>query len=281
MNKIVIRLKIILLLIAATVTTPLNAQTNGGHDTLQCFIVGFQFGTLVPSASLSHATLASGGTTLDGTMHSLYDTPWLDFGVTGYYKFRNNWILSLDGDFWFGNDNLTHRQERMNHLYTAEGTIMGENGTDAVATCYNRGLTLHAGVGKIFPLWPSRNPNSGLLIRLSAGPLLQQTVFTLNEVKAPQLEGDNALLYDHQRQGWMLNEAVGVWFMSNRSNLVNFYVTFGVSQCWTTSTRDYIYDNYLGMDGKDDNKYFDLLYTVKLSWMFPLKGKTARDYYYY
>lgn len=281
MNKIVRRLKTIFL--ATLLILPLGgqAQNSGGHDTLQCFIVGFQFGTLMPSESLSHATLSSGGTTHDGTMYSLYEMPWLDFGVTGYYKFKNNWLLSLDGDFWFGNDNLTHRRERMNHLYTSEGIIMGENGTDAVVTCYNRGLTLQAGVGKIIPLWPSLNPNSGLVARFSAGPMLQQTVFTLNEVKAPQLEGDNALLYDHQRWGWMLSEAVGVWFMSNRSNLVNFYITFGLTECWSRSTRDYTYDNYIGMDGKDDNKYFDLLYTVKLSWMFPLKGKTAREYYYY
>ncbi len=281
MNKIVRRLKTILLAALLSLPLGLSAQTSGGHDTLQCFIVGFKFGTMFPSSSLSKATLASGETSDRATMYSLYDSPWLDFGINAFYKFKSNWMLSLDGDFWFGNDNLTHRQERMDVLYTAEGTIIGANGTDAVVTCYNRGLAIQGGVGKVLPLWPSRNPNSGLLARVMAGPMFQQTVFMLNEVKAPQIEGDNALIYDHQRMGFMLTEGLGFWFMSNRSNLINFFVAFEVSEVWSKSTRDYTYDHYIGLNGKDDSRYFDLIYTIKLSWMFPLKGKTARDYYYY
>lgn len=281
MNKISVRLKITVLAAAMSLPFTLCAQSAGGHDTLQCFIVGFKFGTMFPSDRFSHETLPSGGTSRNATMYSLYDSPWLDFGVNGFYKFKSNWLLSIDGDFWFGNDNLSHRRERMSHLYTGEGIIIGTNGTDAVVTCYNRGLSAQAGMGRIFPLWPSRNPNSGLLARIGAGPMLQQTVFMLNDVNAPQIDGDNALLYDHQRKGFLLTESLGVWFMSNRSNLINFFVSFEVSQCWSRSTRDYIIDNYLGLNGKDRNRHFDIIYTVKLSWMFPLKGKTARDYYYY
>lgn len=281
MNKIAKRLKNILLALLVILPLGLSAQSNSGNDTLQCFIVGFKFGTLFPSGSMSKATLASGETTKLTTMHSLYDAPWLDFGINTFYKFKSNWLLSVDGDFWFGNDNLTHRQERMDILYSREGIIIGSNGTDAVVTCYNRGLSIQGGIGKIVPLWPSRNPNSGLLTRISAGPMLQQTIFTLNEVKAPQIDDDNALIYDHQRKGFMLTEALGFWFMSNHSNLINFFIAFEVSEVWSKSTRDYTYDHFAGLDGKDDSRYFDLIYTIKLSWMFPLKGKTAREYYYY
>lgn len=258
-----------------------RAQSASGQDTIQCFIVGFQVGVIGPSDRFSHATLSSGQTTHQGNMYSLYDAPWLDFGVTGYFKTKSNWLFSLNGDFWFGNDNLSHREQRMDVLFTREGAIIGSNGIDPVLTCFNRALTVQGGVGKIIPLWPSRNPNSGLLLRMSAGPMFQQTIFMLNEEHASQLEGDYALLYDHQRRGLMLTESLGFWFMSNRSNLVNFHVSFDVSQCWTRSTRDYVYDHYIGLDGKDESRYFDLLYSLKISWMFPLKGKTARDYYYY
>ena len=37
----------------------------------------------------------------------------------------------------------------------------------------------------------------------------------------------------------------------------------------------------MGLNGKDESRYFDLMGGVKLSWMFPFTGKTSYDYYYY
>ena len=257
-----------------------QAQQTPRLDSLQCFIVGFDAGVIFPSASGSQRTL-DGASTTTATMHSLYKSPWLDFGINGYYKWKSNWLVSLDADFWFGSDNLRDRTERMSDIYTKEGIIIGTNGTDAVVTAYNRALSFKGGVGRIFPLVPSVNPNSGIVARLSAGWMQQQTIFTLNEAEAPQISGDNALLYDHQRRGFVLTESVGLWYMSNRANLVNCYLAFEVSQVFSRSTRDYIIDNYLGLHGKDEGSYFDLLYTLKLCWMFPLKGKTVHEYYYF
>ena len=45
--------------------------------------------------------------------------------------------------------------------------------------------------------------------------------------------------------------------------------------------RPYQLDNQIGLNGKDSSRYFDLLYGIRLSWMFPLMGKTTYDYYYY
>ncbi|MBR1792318.1 MAG: hypothetical protein IJ764_01575 [Bacteroidales bacterium] len=259
----------------------IQAQETIKQDTISCFIVGFNVGTIFPSEKGSNVSLNKGGGSSNATMYSLYDSPWLNFGLDGFYKWKTNWLISLEGDAWFGTDNLKHRTERMSNIYTSEGIIIGTNGTDAVVTAYNRGLSVKAGIGKIIPIMPTRNPNSGILAKISAGILQQQTIFTLNEVNAPQIDDDYALLYDHQRFGYTLTEGVGFWFMSNRLNLVNCYVAFELTECWSHSTRDYLIDNYLGINGKDDNSYFDLLYTIKLCWMFPLKGKTAREYYYY
>ena len=109
----------------------------------------------------------------------------------------------------------------------------------------------------------------------------QQTIFLLNNERAPQLSDDYALLYDHQRNGFMLTEGLGYWFMSTRSDLANIYVLFEVTQCWNRSTREYMIDNYLGLHGKDNHRYFDLLYSIKICWMFPLRGKADHDYYLY
>lgn len=260
-----------------------EAQDTPRPDSIQCVIVGFDVGTIFSSANASFATLPDGSTSRSATMSSLYKSPWLDFGINAFYKFKSNWLLSFDADLFFGynSDNLKHRTERMSDIYTSEGLVIGTNGTDAVVTAFNRGLAFKGGFGRIIPVMPSVNPNSGILARVSAGWLQQQTIFQLNEVHAPQVDGDYALLYDHQRRGFVLTESLGFWYMSNYANLVNCYVAFELSQVWSRSTRDYIIDDYLNLRGPDNNNYFDLLYTLKFCWMFPLKGKTVREYYYF
>lgn len=257
-----------------------QAQPGTKLDTISCAIIGFNVEPIFPSAQGSKVLLPNGSVSHSATMASLYDGPYLGFGINALYKFQSNWLVSLDGSIWFGDDNLSNRTERI-PLYTRDSIIIGTNGIDAVVTCYNRGISLQAGVGKIIPLFPAKNPNSGLLLRLAGGPMQQQTIFMINDVNAPQIDDDYALLYDHQRRGWMFTEGIGYWFMSNNLNLVNFSVTFEVTQCWSRSTRDYMIDNLLGLSGKDSSRYFDLLYSLKFCWMFPLKGKTARDYYYF
>ena len=112
---------------------------------------------------------------------------------------------------------------------------------------------------------------------------MQKTVFSqdMNESPVPQINGDYAKLYDHLRNGAMLTEGIGFVFMSNISTYINFKVMFEVSECLSWSTRPYQLDNYMGLNGKDGNKYLDLMYGLRLSWMFPLMGKTTYDYYYY
>ena len=269
------------IMLLSTLCATMQAQEEIKLDTIECHIIGFDVGTILPSAKASFATTNQGDRNTDATMASLYKGGWLNFGINTFYKYKNNWLVALDGDIWFGSDNLKQREKRMNNIFTTDGIIIGTNGTDAVVTAYNRGLAFKGGAGKIIPFCPRRNPNSGLLLRASAGWVQQQTIFMLNEVNAPQVDGDYALLYDHQRSGFILSEALGVWYMSNFANLVNCYITFEVSECWTRSTRDCTIDNLLGLSGKDNNRYFDLLYSLKLCWMFPLKGKTAKEYYYY
>lgn len=259
-----------------------HAQIKLTQDTLKCHNIGFGIGTIAPWGKLSHATHPDGTQNQIGTMDDLYDKQWLDFSINCIYKFKSNWLVTLDGDLWFGNDNLTHYQERMSDIFTEEGTLIGFNGTDPEVTNYNRALALRFGFGKIFKIIPN-NPNSGILTKMNVGFMEQQTIFTpgARGVGAPMLTGDYAYLYDHQRNGLILSESIGWWFMSNRENLINFYVAFELSQCFTQSTRDYIIDNRIGLRGPDQAKYFDMLYSIKFCWMFPLKGKTTFDYYFY
>ena len=279
-EKIFCRVLVALLL---TVGANPSATAQGDHktDTLECHIVGFNVGMKIPSTRFSFGTAPDGGTSDRATMASLYAPPYMNYGLNAIYKYKNGWLVTLDGDLWFGNNNLLYRKERMGSVYTHDSIVIGTGGTDASVTCYNRGFSFQGGLGKVIRLAPKKNPNSGILARMSAGYLRQQTIFMPNYDRAPQVDGDYGLLYDHQRHGFILTESLGYWFMSNNSNLLNLYVSFDISQSWSWSTRDYVIDDYLGIHGKDNNRYFDLIYSIKLCWMFPLKGKASHEYYYY
>lgn len=268
------------LLPAIALSPAAQGQNSAKLDTFYCPIVGFSVAGILPSPAASSAKGFS-GSGVAPTMADLYKSPFLDFGIHFIYKTKRNWVFSLDGNIWFGNDNLKHRTDRMGSVFSTDSIVIGTNGTDANVTCYNRHLAFLAGVGKIIPLAPEKNPNSGILLKLGAGYQRGQSIFMLNDVNAPQLDDDYALLYDHQRHGFMLSEAVGYWFMSNHANLVNCALTFEVSQLWSRSTRDYVIDSRAGLQGPDKSHYFDLLYSLRFTWMFPLKGKTVREYYYY
>lgn len=269
---------IVAAVILMLVSTVSHGQEKHGIDTLQCHIVGFSFGALTPFSG------SNSGDMPGGSMKDLYNGPYLNFALEWGYKTKRNWMVSVEGDLWFGynSDNLTLRAERMGDIYTSQGYLMGMDGSDGVVTLYNRGFAVRPGIGKIIPLF-RKNPDSGILLKLSGGWMMQKTVNTqdMNEGEVPQLDEKMMPLYDHLRHGLILTESVGFIYMSNRSTYINFKITFDLSQCFSWSTRPYIIDKVMGLNGKDNNRYFDLMGGVKLSWMFPFTGKTSYDYYYY
>ena len=141
---------------------------------------------------------------------------------------------------------------------------------------------MRPGVAKLFHILP-KDPNSGLFVKLSGGWWMQKTVFSqdMNESEVPQLMDDYQHLYDHLRHGVMLTESIGFAYMSNLNTYINVKISFDISQCWSWSSRPYTIDNVVGLNGKDENRYFDLMFGIKLSWLFPITGRTSYDYYYY
>ena len=272
--------KKIVLLAGLTIVMAAGAkgQEKHGVDTLECHAVGFSFGALTPMYG-AHSGGADGG-----NMRDLYDGPYLNFALDWEYKTKSNWMFSVDGDLWFGynSDNMRLRAERMGDIYTRQGYVMSMGGSDGVVTLYNRGFAVRPGVAKIIPIF-KKNPDSGVLLKLSGGWMMQKTVITqdMNEGQVPQLGEKMMPLYDHLRNGVIVTQSVGFIYMSNRSTYVNFKVTFDLSECISWSSRPYTIDKVMGLNGKDENRYFDLMGGIKVSWMFPFTGKTSYDYYYY
>ena len=269
--------KKILVLALALAATVAHCQVKLAPDTLQCHVIGFSVGLLQPGTGT--ATLMQGG-----NMKDLYEGPSLNFALGCDYKHATNWTVSLDGDLWFGlnSDNLSQRNARLGSIVSPTGDAISWGGQYGGVTAYNRGLAVRLGIGRTIPVFKN-NPNSGPMLKLSAGWMMQKSVYSQNyhENPVPQLSGDYARLYDHLRHGAILTEGIGFSYMSNYLTYINVRVMFEVSQVWSFSTRSYQIDNLMGLNGKDNNRYFDLIYGIKLTWMFPLTGKTTYDYYYF
>lgn len=255
-----------------------RSQEKVNADTLQCPVVGFSFGALMPgSGSASEGVMY-------GNMGELYKGPYLNFAIEGDYKFASGWMATLTGDLWFGgnSDNLQRRDERYDDIFLPGGFTLSWSGVDGNVAAYNRSLAVRAGATKIIRVIPG-NPNSGITLGLSGGWVMQKSVFIqdMNDSPVPQLLGDYGKLRDHLRNGAVLTQSVGFCYMSNYLTYVNFKVELTVSECMMWSSRNYQIDNLMGLNGKDPNRYFDMVYGLKLTWMFPLMGKTTYDYYYY
>lgn len=271
--------KIIIAAVCAfALCAPLAAQEKATPDTLECHIIGFSAGLIVPG----NGSTSTGMT--GGNMRDLYAGPYLNFALGCDYKYQSGWMMTLDGDLWFGynSDNLTDREVRLGSIYSESGHVFGFNGADGNVGAHNRSLAARIGAAKIIRVIPD-NPNSGIMLKLSGGWLMQKTVFVQDRNDAPvtQLRGEYVKMYDHLRNGALLTQTVGFCYMSNYLTYVNFKVELSVSESLMWSSRPYTIDNTMGLNGKDNNRYFDMFYGLKLTWLFPLMGKTTYDYYYY
>jgi hypothetical protein len=130
-------------------------------------------------------------------------------------------------------------------------------------------------VGKIFKVLQA-SPNSGLMVMLGAGYLSHRMVIDNQNNTAPQITRDYARGYDRLTAGLNLNQFIGYFYMG-KSRVFNFFGGFEFYQAFTTSQRDYVFDQMK----KDDNNYLDLFFGIKVGWMIPIYKQAPDSYYYH
>lgn len=188
------------------------------------------------------------------------------------YKLKNNWILSLNGGFIFG-DQLKE-DSILNNIANEDGLILGNDGNFASINLYERGIHFSLTAGKLFP-FKKPNPNSGIIIQ--AGPsFLQHKIRIETSEGVPQLNNEYKKGYDRLTNGIGLNESVTYVYFGNKY-LVNFYFGLDLIQSFTKNRRDFNFDTM----SKDDSSRIDLLFGFKAGWMLPLYRKAPQKFYYY
>jgi hypothetical protein len=191
-----------------------------------------------------------------------------------FYKSKKNLLFSLDFNFIFGSD-IKHADSILRLVETSSGHIIDGNGTYALYTLYERGYSINFRVGKIFKVLRA-NPNSGLMLMVGAGYLAHRMVIDNQNNTAPQIGGDYARGYDRLTAGLNLNQFIGYFYMG-KSRVFNFYGGFEFYQAFTSSQRDYVFDQMR----KDDNNYTDLFFGIKIGWMIPIYKQAPDPYYYH
>jgi hypothetical protein len=246
-----------IIFLLSLISLSVMSQVNPADSAIRAFIPNFSFSYQFPGGDLS-SDFGSNAT----------------IGGGFFIKSKKNFIFSGDFNYIFGSTAKNEKQI-LSLVLTSSGHIIDNGGTYALYTVNERGFSLNARIGKIISAL-GHNPNSGVMLLGGIG-YLQTFVNIDNQYKsAPQISGDYAKGYDHLRGGVNINEFVGYFFMGN-SRVLNFYAGFEFFQAFTKSKRDYVFD----MMSKDNNKYMDLFYGIRVGWMIPVLKRVPRKYYYY
>ncbi len=196
-----------------------------------------------------------------------------NFNVGGVFlwKLRSNWIFGIAGDFIFSDD--VKENNILDKYRTPDGNIIDEKGQYATVLLYERGFKFELRFGKIFPV-TGPNKNSGLMMNLGIGYMQHKIRIETPGSTIPYLLDEYSKGYDRLCTGPSLTEFLGYLNFGNR-RLVNFYAGIEFTQGFTKNRREINFDT----GKKDDESRLDLLFGIRIGWVFPLYKRAADKLY--
>jgi hypothetical protein len=195
----------------------------------------------------------------------------LNVGGVFQWKLKSNWIIGLEGNFLFGED--VKEDNILNKYLTPDGNIIDGNGEYASIILYERGLKFDLKVGKIFPVI-GPNVNSGLMTTIGIGLLQHRIRIETLDSPIPYLEDDYEKGYDRLSSGLSLTEFIGYMNFGNK-RLSNFYAGLEFTQAFTENVRAMNFDT----GKKDDKSRLDLLFGLRIGWVFPIYKRASDKSY--
>ena len=231
------------------------SQVNPG-DTLNVSFTGINAGFHFPAADLGKRFGYNGS-----------------LGVDYTHLLKNRWIYQFSGDFIFG-DQIKNETGVLSNIATEDGFVIDREGTLQKINIYERGFTLYASAGKLFPAF-NYNPNTGIVVLAGLGYMQHQYRFEIENNNTPQLDGDYVKGYDHRCGGPSLRQFVGYFHLGN-TRKINYYVGLDIKEAFTFSMRPY----YFNEMKVADEKRFDMMAGIKFGWILPLYKKTQSTFYY-
>lgn len=248
------KIKHLLLSILTLVSLEVSAQFNIRDTTIGFSIIGATAGYEIPGGDLADR--------FGSNFH---------IGGSYHYKFRTNWIIGFEGNFFFSDK--VKENHMLDQFMTADGYILSGEGQYATVNLTERGWKFYTTFGKIFPVI-GPNKNSGLMATFGAGYIQHKIFIDTPGNVVPYLEDEYRKGFDRFTNGPMLNQFLGYVNFSN-SKRINFYAGIDLTEGFTQNRRTN-FDTGL----KDETKRFDLMIGIHIGWVFPLYKRVADQIYF-
>jgi len=190
-------------------------------------------------------------------------------GMDVSYKFKNNFILGLDYEWFYG------RSVKDNGVFSqidgSTGFIIDQNGNFSVISLHIKGHYGTVNLGYLINL-PKVQKNSGILLALGGGYMQHKIDIFSSQVTIPQLNGDYEKGYDQLTSGWATKQYIGYQYLVNH-NRYHFRLGLEFNQGFTQGRRTWDYNaNRSGLD-----KRLDTTIALKLGVIVPIYTKKAED----
>jgi hypothetical protein len=193
-------------------------------------------------------------------------------GVDVLFKTKKNWIWGIQYSYIFG-DNVKENNI-LDNIKTKDGFIINSSGQEAIIRIFERGHTVMARTGRLINVL-APNPNSGIMLMLSAGYIQHKIKIDNIGNDVPQLNDEYKKGYDRFTNGIAAQAFAGYLLLSN-SRLTNFYAGIEFTNAWTQSRRSLNYDTMQ----RDTKQRIDQLTGFRVGWIIPIYKKSPREFYY-
>ncbi|MFC5269184.1 hypothetical protein [Adhaeribacter terreus] len=226
--------------------------------------------------SLMHVPMiyAGGGFDLSGGDMAQRFGNNFEVGGGFLFKTKTNWLFGADFSYLFGE---TIKERPLDSLRTQDGFLLGEDGLDADVRITERGIKLPIfKAGKLFSAPVGRaSVNSGFFIMGGVGFMQHKINYEDVTRSLPQIRGEYQKGYDRLTNGLAITQNLGYMYLDKRRR-INFFANLEFTQAFTKNRREYNFDQMR----KDDASRLDLLYGIKLGWIFPIYKKLPQEFYY-
>jgi hypothetical protein len=198
------------------------------------------------------------------------------FGIGGgleYMTHPGNWILGAEALYLFGGQ---VKEDILANLETVDGQIVGNDLTFGNIELRKRGLYTGLVVGKLFQTHPE-NKKEGIRASFGLGYLWHKVRLQDDFQNVPQVGLDYRKGYDRLTGGFGTTQYIAYQKL-DKNRLFNFIAGVEFMQAYTRSIRDWNFDT--GQPA-DKNRYLDLAFGIRLTWILPFYvGMPSEDIFY-
>lgn len=199
----------------------------------------------------------------------------MSIGGSVIYKFQNNFLLSIDGNYFFGKE---VKEEVLTQLKTSisngQSFVIDNEGFPADLRVSERGWNLSFNVGKIFYIG-GKNKNRGIHYQIGFAYFQHKIKLYDAQKKVAALKGDRIKGYDRLSIGPCLYQYLGYTYLSS-NRLVNF--TFGLEMYYAITQNVRYYD--YATASTDAKIRHDILIGIKFGWILPIYRKADGIFFY-